>query len=245
MNEFPRTYIDAAAERPAEFGSSVATIKDISASGGSGEQLKTGTTIVALTTRDRSVGVIASDGRVTLMPSHGIADSKFKKILSCRIGFIGTAGTVRALQIVVPAFNQSLGNISDRRKVPMTASGAAQHLFHFAQHAATPDLFGQFLALFYDFKDKKCRIYQVDAGSSLRRYQGYGSIGSGSGTSLPYLDNKFRNTLESLPETKEGLFEEIRYIMQRVKERDSGTGGSTFYGVVDNGRFYSEEEADS
>lgn len=238
---FPETHINASEERLKEFAEAIQRdFRDVGTASllKEEEKVQSGTTILALLSPDEKVGVIMSDGRVTILPSTIYADN-FKKIFSCRIGFIGAAGALEIIQKVTPFFTGDIDDICDSRGSTMRASGATRRLFQYV--SASKGLVG-FLALFWDNIDAKCYLSAVQFGAYVRRHR-FESIGSGSARILPILNREFH--ARALPQSPEGLIELGTDLFKEVRIGDTATGANLYCGVINNGTFSFKEAMQS
>lgn len=234
---FPKTYIDLARDRISAFTEDLR--REASSFSAVKSHATTGTTIVSLVSRDRKMGILASDGKV----SGGVFSLKedFPKVFDCRTGFIGAAGALGLIQRVVPAFRADLNTICDSRNELMTASGAGRRLFQFYVSSQSSlkneEVLMAFIGLFWDKSEEVCHLYQLDGLSLLtREKERCTTIGSGS--FLIIVD------LENLPplETKEQLLEQVRIALKKASSKDGATNRRMFYGMIDNGTFSKGEE---
>ncbi|MEK9179939.1 MAG: hypothetical protein AAB897_00820 [Patescibacteria group bacterium] len=232
--KFPHTIIDAGRERLQSFEESLKKI-NLAARASPDRHVKTGTTVVAFVSKDGQVGVIASDGRISM----GTISFKeeYRKIFSCRIGFVGVAGSLTMVQLVMPNYRLDLNNFCDGRNRLVTASGAVHRLFQYYLRAAQQEE-GQLelLPLFWDFEEKQCRLYAL-AGMCHVRMNHACAIGSGVGVNGLDIDRQYTPT-----NSKSRLIANARKYIIRASAKDGATNRHIFYGIIDKGKFDEKEE---
>lgn len=231
---FPETYIDQSYKNFLSFCSG---IPDLVRESLSSNSIVTGTTIIALMSRDRKRGVIASDGRVAAGTES--FSEKFKKIFDCRSGFIGAAGELGLIQSTLPVFRADLSHICDSRDEPMTASGSARRLFSYYRALisyGTPAPLA-LLMLFWDVNDKICHLYGLEGGSLLSRPV---SATIGSGSALIKLEVEAFDSSDNI--SADELVQSVRALLRKAAGKDMATNTVMFYGLIDEGEFYFQEE---
>ena len=232
--EFPRTYIDESENLIKNFSASLVIPKP------SDKSIQTGTTIIAMVSADKKIGILASDGRVSGMPL--IFDEEFNKVFDCRIGFFAGAGDLGLIQQIVPSFRLALNNICDGRGETVSASGASRHLMHYYRTAAAQYIkqgmqpMIAFLVLFWDKDEKKIHLYQLEGMAFMPRKK-FASIGSGSG----FVEGQIMVD-EIIPETKEEMIEKAKTMIQKVSKKDSATNSRMYYGLIQDGKYTLKEE---
>lgn len=223
--DFPRTYIDYDSKRFSSFKVAVAAGNEV---------VQSGTTIVAFVSPNRKAGIVASDGRVSL--GHRPVQEDFRKVFDTRIGFIGGAGELGLLQILVPEFRQALTEVCDSRDLLMTATGASRRLYHYYravfQEALKyqPEIGMAFIALFWDEEEARCHLYELIGGSFLTPKSG-STIGSGASG----IWKKVKDAV--VPESAEELVDFAAQFLSEVPEVDTATNDRMFYGLIDDGEF--------
>ncbi len=231
--KFPRTYIDEPEEILKNFSVSLVIPK-------SDKSIQTGTTIIAMVSSDKKIGILASDGRVSGMPL--IYDEEFNKVFDCRIGFFAGAGDLGLIQQIVPSFKLSLNSICDGRGEMMSASGASRHLMAYYRTAAAQYIkqamqpMIAFLALFWDKDEKRIHLYELEGLAFLTRGK-FCSIGSGS----TFVKGQMM-AQKAIPETKEEMIEKAKEMIQKVSKEDSGTNSKMYYGLIENGKYILDKE---
>lgn len=199
--------------------------------------VSTGTTVFSMLTEDEKSGIIVSDGRVSM--ENFSMDDDFRKIKECRIGFIGFAGSLGGVQMAVPDFLASLNKFCDARERLVTASGAANMLYQYHCSLAGsgkkegPSV--SFLALFWDFKEKKCYLYLLEGMAHLRKTRYI----IGSGTTAVGL-----STIKDIKSanSRKDLLARGREVILSASSTDNATNRRMFYGLVENGVYSSGEE---
>lgn len=235
---FPRTHVDESRERLDVFAASLKLPDGSPLVLDDKKVFTTGTTVAAFLSRDKKVGVIASDGRVSYA-SYSMTES-FKKIFDCRIGFVGFAGALTLVQRLVPVFRADLQNICDSRGRTVTATGAARRLFQYylavgGSHAAGEIGGLAMISLFWDAGDERCHLYLFEGMSLLSRDYST-AIGSGSPLITPAVKNY--QPLDSL----EDIIRCVRKLFIDAADTDKGTNNRIFYGIIANGNFEEKEE---
>jgi 20S proteasome alpha/beta subunit len=226
---FPETHIDLAKKRLKEFRVEIKKpLESLS---------KTGTTVIGILSPDRQIGIIASDGRMTMGSSK--VKGNFEKIFDCRIGFIGVAGVVMVAQQILPLYISELDRVSDIRGVAMTPAGAIRRLFQYYLHTM-PALSDyeqivsiEFIALFWG--KEGCSLYKIQGGCFVNEDNGFTSIGSGSVEVNPIMRRQFKNG--ALPNTKADLILTARELIKVAAEQDTATGDAFCYGIINKGDF--------
>lgn len=235
-----KTHIDILHERSKAFIAGLANSGLVRASEeGSKTVLGTGTTVVGMLSVDKKVGIVASDGRA-LTGTQSLKED-FRKVFDCRIGFIGAAGGVGIIQMLMKQFREDLNQVSNSRSVPMTATGATGHLFRYYYAVMDQVVHGDFssvcafLPLFWDSENRICHLYSLEGGSRLS-HRRWAAIGSGS--------HFIRSILDELsPATSsDELLENARTVLRKAARQDKATNVNVFYGIIDNGKFRMSEE---
>ncbi len=226
--EFPRTWIDISNSRLREFEADIKKRQQKNLL-----EMRSGTTVIGLMTKDRKSGIVASDGRVSA--GTYTADERFQKVYSCRIGFIGFAGALMLVQRLMPVYRADLNNACDSRGRLMTASGALHRLFDYYLRVDGNEEAIELLPLFWDFKEKKCHLYLMFGGSHLSREK---SACIGSGGNLAQLSvSEFEP-----PNSLRALLSYARKTLTSVAEMDKATNRNMFCGIIENGDFRETKE---
>ncbi|HUZ92669.1 MAG TPA: hypothetical protein VNG29_01580 [Candidatus Paceibacterota bacterium] len=205
---------------------------------GSGMEKAHGTTVVAFLTADKKNGIVASDGRISAGPRIMVED--FKKVFGVRTGFIGCAGALGMIQLVMSAFRVDLDNICNSRNVSMTASGSAKRLFRYyleANRAGGNDGGVEFIPLFWDKESGKCHLYSL---VGMSRISGIFSASAGSGSGS--IAERMRNFKPQEYHSAESLLAYAKDALRAAAAMDSATNRKFFYGLIRNGVFNEGEE---
>src|SRR3989338_4785430 len=226
---FPTTYIDQIEKAIGDFAASLSLSKPLN------NLITTGTTIVAMINKERKIGILASDGRVSGAPF--IFDEKFNKVFGCRIGFFAGAGDLSLIQQIVPAFKLAIDDICDSREKTISASGASRHLMHYYRAAADgylkrgmqPQI--AFVAIFWDEESKKIHLYNIESGAILSG-KNFLTIGSG----FMFVKGQ-QKVYKDIPETAEDMIERVKQEIKMTSEEDAGTNTNVYCSIIDNGEF--------
>ena len=233
---FPETYVDLSRKTLQEFAAGVREEMDRAHSAFA----TTGTTVLALMSPDKKIGVIASDGRASGLPY--VFDENFRKIFDCRTGFLGGAGLAGLIQKVARYFRLELSSISDARNEVITASGSAHrlHAYYTAALSAISQEEGipggiSFLGIFWDFHEERCHLYQFDGMAKFSRSK---SAAIGSGSIIVKCDVEDWEPKS----TKDEILNDARNMLRKASGKDLATNTHMFYGVIVNGVFERGEE---
>lgn len=239
---FPETYVDLSRKTFQEFAVSVREELVVFAKTDKAHNTfaTTGTTVIALMSPDRKIGVMVSDGRASGLPY--VFDESFRKIFDCRTGFFGGAGLAGLIQRVARHFRLELSSMSDARNEVMTASGSAHRLY--AYYAAALSAISReegipaglsFLGVFWDFHEKRCHLYQLDGMAKFSRPK---SAAIGSGSIIIKCDVEDWEP----GSTRDEILGDARNMLRKASGKDLATNTHMFYGVIADGVFERGEE---
>lgn len=206
------------------------------------KEIKTGTTIVAICTKDLKSGVIACDGRLTLGFAGITEADDALKIYQFPFGFLGFAGSFFACKLGLQEFKERIDLILRERRNKLSATAARNILDNIYTSLILNNIEDvAFILLAWDFFDSKVRMYKFAHGFiSENNY--CSAVGSGYFVSL---GDEVLHCQQNPPETLEEAKNLAIELILKPRIRDQHTGGKIFVASMTNGNEFSIDTIDS